>query len=191
MEIPLYIRPKLRYLCSLMKEHKSIPKHYQKFLDNDFIFRTKEKVNLMPSKDCCCNVNKYLEVKETDSMGKGVFAREDIKEGTYLGCYLGEYVLYIPCSSFEETMYYFSTAIHNYAVDGKNMLRYFNHSDDHNVDVLDVIHEGDIHNGFFANKEIKKGEQLYINYGDEYWKKAEVFGYFKYEENPYLENYYP
>lgn len=188
MEIPLNLRPKLRFLCSSLIKEKPISKNYQKYLSDDFIFGSKD--NFMPSRECSVNLDKYVNILDTDFIGKGAFAREDIPKDTYLGCYLGEYVYDIVCKSFEETMYYFSTVFHNYAVNGKNATRYFNHSDDFNVSVMDVIHENDIHNGFYTNKDIKKGEQLFIDYGDGYWKKAEKYGYFKYEDDPYLNSEY-
>lgn len=187
MDIPLYLRPRLRYLCSCLRAGKPIPKHYFKYLSDDFLFSSKD--NMMPSKECSIQLERYVEILETENMGKGAFAKEDIPENTYLGCYLGEYLDDTPNKTFEECMYYFSTVFHNYAVDGKNITRYFNHSDDFNVSVMDIIHEDDIHNGFYTNRDIKKGEQLFIDYGDGYWKKAEDSGYFKYEEDPYLQYY--
>lgn len=187
MNTPLYLKPKLRFLSSLLREGKTIPKYYQKYLSNDFIFRTQREKRFIPIKECCEPLKTLIEIKETENMGKGVFAKVNIPEGTYLGCYLGDYVLDIPCKPFEETMYYFETAFHNYAVDGKNETRYLNHSDCNNVDCYDIVHENDIHNGFFAKQEIKEGEQLFIDYGEEYWDKANFYGHFKDEDDPYDE----
>ena len=42
----------------------------------------------------------------------------------------------------------------------------YNHSDDYNVD-YDQTQENTM--VYTANRDIQKGEELYISYGDDYW----------------------
>lgn len=97
----------------------------------------------------------YFYVQDSGIHGKGLFAKDDIEEGEYLGTYDGpevdeddSHVLWVE----EEDGRWASR-------DGKNMLRYLNHSKLPHAEF----------DGFdlFALKNIRVGEEITIDYGEE------------------------
>ena len=88
--------------------------------------------------------------------GNGLFALLDFEKDQYIGTYAGiqttendTYVLWVYDDNDE------ANAL---AVDGKNLLRYLNHSKKPNT----VFYDFDL----YANRAIKQGEELCFDYGE-------------------------
>jgi len=105
------------------------------------------------------NLNKELEkifyTKESGIHGKGLFARKRIKKGAYMGEYDGPtvidngmHVLWVEEDDEQWT-----------GCDGKNMLRYLNHSQQPQAEFV----------GFdlYALRDIFVDEEITIDYGEE------------------------
>ncbi len=98
--------------------------------------------------------------------GLGLFAEEDIKKGDFVIKYEGEL---IPSKEAEKlkTRYLFEID-ENWTIDGsdrKNTARYINHFCKPNLEA--EVLAGEI--VFFALRDIKKGEELGFDYGQEYF----------------------
>ena len=109
-----------------------------------------------PPYDNFMSVYKLTFVNDSGIHGKGLFAKVKIEKGTYLGEYLGpvaktngSHVLWV----YEE-----DGAVSGRS--GRNKLRYLNHSNDSCAEF----------DGFelFATCMIKAGEEITINYGDDW-----------------------
>lgn len=101
------------------------------------------------------SVYKLTYVTDSGIHGKGLFARADIEEGAYLGEYEGpvakrngSHVLWV----------YDDDGVVGRS--GRNKLRYLNHSNDSSAEF----------DGFelYATRKIKTGEEITINYGDDW-----------------------
>lgn len=101
------------------------------------------------------DLEQYFYVKESDIHGKGLFAKIHIEEGTYLGTYHGPEVeddgMHVLWAELEEDVWT--------GRDGKNMLRYLNHSKNPCAEF----------DGFelYAIAPIQPSEEVTINYGEE------------------------
>lgn len=100
-------------------------------------------------------LDKFFYAKESGIHGKGLFAKKKIKKGTYMGEYDGPtvkdngmHVLWV--EEDDETWT---------GRDGKNLLRYLNHSTDPQAEFI----------GFelFALRDIHADEEITIDYGEE------------------------
>jgi SET domain-containing protein len=103
----------------------------------------------------------------------GLFTNEDISQGQLIGEYLGEIVF---SDSMTNTDFAFKlpVTIDNrvLSIDAKNYgneLRFANHSDRPNVRANFIVVNGQFRLVFVAKKNIKAGQQLFINYGSDYW----------------------
>jgi SET domain-containing protein len=110
--------------------------------------------------------NKLL-VKKSPVHGYGVFAQKDIKRGE-----LVEQCCCLVFDSKEECLidYAFAFGRKSTVLTGFGCL--YNHSDDHNLN-----HELDMQNRimtFKARRAIKKGEELFVNYG-KYWFRSRAY----------------
>ncbi|HBS27206.1 MAG TPA: SET domain-containing protein-lysine N-methyltransferase [Gammaproteobacteria bacterium] len=101
-------------------------------------------------------LKKLFIVKNSSIHGKGLYARKSIKTGAYLGTYNGPetedngmHVLWVE----EEDDYWIGR-------DGKNLLRYLNHSEDPcaEFDGFDL----------YAIRKIQPKEELTIHYGEDF-----------------------
>jgi len=126
----------------------------------------------------------------SQEVGYGVFATEDIEEGQMIGEYTG-----VICTTRQMTKRDGKQAAdyawdypknpkivdeHGHCIKKSkelsvdafhegNFTRFVNHSYYPNVMVLDVPYNNQWHVIYVAFKPIKKGEQLFVNYGKEYW----------------------
>lgn len=126
----------------------------------------------------CPNTEEYCEIFKTDSMGDGVKAIVNIPPNTVIGCYLG-------CINKETTnwKYAFAYGLQNYVVDGydkKSMMSIVNHSRNPNLSIDYEFHvingKKQCHIVFITNKHIFEGDELYIDYGEDYWDYARKIG---------------
>lgn len=125
-----------------------------------------------------------------DVVGYGVFATENIAKGQFIGEYTG-HVHQIKTKSIAiagnandtnlmrevrvKNVALFTYAFHYLdmlSVDAKvagNFTRFVNHSYNPNLDIEIIMHKNTRHVVFIANQPIKKGQQLFIDYGIGYW----------------------
>lgn len=99
-------------------------------------------------------------------VGKGLFAAADIKKGAFIAEYTGKK---IPTKVADEldTRYLFELD-KDWTIDGEdesNLARWINHSCDPNAEA--ETHDG--HILISATKRIKKGQEITIDYGEEYY----------------------
>ena len=98
---------------------------------------------------------KLFYVEDSEIHGKGLFARKDIKKGTYLGEYMGP-------ETTDNGMHVLWTEDENggwIGRDGKNALRYLNHNTKPCAEFDDYE--------LYAVKTIKQYQEITIDYGEE------------------------
>lgn len=109
---------------------------------------------------------RFVVKKAKTGLGKGLFAAADIKKGEFLLEYTGKKV---PTATANEmTTRYLFEIDDEWTIDGStrsNTARYINHSCDPNTEA--EIRDG--HIMIDALKDIKKGEELTIDYDLEYY----------------------
>jgi len=131
----------------------------------------------------CCMAPLYIK-KIDDTLGYGVFAAENINKGDFIGEYTGVVQIADKLSEEEDEIsgyetdytWYYLDELENgpdLEINGRlegNEMRFINHSPDSNLDVEHTLHNGQWLIFFTAARDIKKDEQLLINYGDQYWE---------------------
>lgn len=143
-----------------------------------------------------------VSIEPAGSAGHGVFAKSDIRAGTFLGEYTG--VVKVPSDAefreaARETLaqsmgrlqrdgdreshaigyhpYPDQSAVWLSTIDGKeagNHTRFVNHSFEPNVDIGYVFLDGSWHAILVANQDIAKGAQLAFDYGAGYWNQRQI-----------------
>ncbi|MEM1283744.1 MAG: SET domain-containing protein-lysine N-methyltransferase, partial [Chlamydiota bacterium] len=113
-----------------------------------------------------------------NTLGYGVFADTSIDENNFVGEYTGLVRQLYRCSSdpnaycFHYPTRFLSMKI--YVVDALhegNILRFVNHSDIPNLIPVCMVDRGLTHIAFMTTRRIQEGEQLTIDYGENYWKR--------------------
>lgn len=108
-----------------------------------------------------------FEIREIGgAKGKGLYALKDFEFGEYLLDYTGKKIT-TKLADTLDTKYLFELDA-EWTIDGEaesNTARYINHSCDPNVEA-DVVGERIM---IHAARDIEKGEELLIDYGDEYF----------------------
>ena len=109
--------------------------------------------------------------------GRGVFAEQNIAEFSYIGEYAGivrkrKRIL----DKGNDYVFGYVAAEHDtpFVIDARssgNFVRFVNHSENANLISRWVEVDGLCHVILFANRLIRKGEQLSYNYGPLYWRK--------------------
>lgn len=184
-------RPKIHLLGKIVKNRKNYSKkRLEKILDKDFL---QQYENI----DCnireCANSQDKVEIFDTIDMGKGIRAKIDLKENEEIGCYYGE--LKMNCDK-GDWKYGFAYALKGFYIDGEkgSYMSYTNHSDNPNVDVIWGMHNVGINNElhliFRVNKYVKKGTELFIDYGEEYWEFAKTQGIIKTGKQTLITDYF-
>jgi SET domain-containing protein len=141
----------------------------------------------------CYPSSDILEIFDTVDMGKGVRAKESLYKGQRLGCYMGEIkhnsekskdwrynFAYVESKklcfldSRDKKLEEFFIFLKDFYIDGKDesLICYMNHSSKPNVKIIWEKHCDEIHIVFVANQIIDEGEELFIDYGEEYWNYA-------------------
>jgi uncharacterized protein len=111
-----------------------------------------------------------------DVMGWGVFADVDLPENTFVGEYTGIVRrLYRSCPDHNGYCFHYPTKFWSwnyFTVDSLqegNAMRFLNHSDHPNLKPYCFIDRRLLHMCFLSACGIKKGEQLFYDYGKDYW----------------------
>lgn len=101
-------------------------------------------------------LERFFYVQESSIHGKGLFARTSIEDGCYLGTYAGYEAeddgMHVLWAEMEDGEWK--------GIDGKNMLRYLNHSAEPCAEFC----------GFelYAIRDIAPDEEITIHYGEEF-----------------------
>lgn len=116
-----------------------------------------------------------------DEMGYGVFANQDLPEGTYIGEYTGlvrhlirgqqdynAYSFHYP-TRFWSWNYFIIDAMHE-----GNELRFLNHSNQTNLKPMCLVDRGLLHMAFLTNQSITAGTELTFDYGIDYWRHRQM-----------------
>ena len=122
---------------------------------------------------CPCDTEYLCETFDTEKMGIGVRALVNIKPETVIGCYMG-CIRKCGEASWE---YAFEYGLKGYVIDGsdkRSIMSYVNHSNFPNLNIDYIFHIVNgikqIHIIFRTNQYIYSGDELYIDYGEDYWK---------------------
>ncbi|WP_028973979.1 SET domain-containing protein-lysine N-methyltransferase [Spirochaeta cellobiosiphila] len=118
-----------------------------------------------------------------DGMGYGLFCEKDMRNGDLLGVYTGvvqealaEVALNKEKSKFTtDYAWDYPDQLEGYpemeinALHKGNELRFVNHSFTPNCDVEHTLYKGVWQLLFLANQDIPKGQEFFVDYGDDYW----------------------
>lgn len=120
-----------------------------------------------------------------DTIGYGIFADADIKDGQFIGEYTGivlnsNMLVSIPYFSMKyvwniNTPERYPDFTNILYVDGRkkgNFTRSINHSFDPNVKALCIFEDKEWHLIYIACKAIAKDQQLLVDYGQGYWRNS-------------------
>jgi len=119
--------------------------------------------------DSCKNIKKQLlEVRKSDIHNKGVFANYDIKKDTLIE--VAPFLKLKDKSAVNDYVYLYTVNNTYCFVLGAGSI--YNHSKNHNVDFY--VDEKNNNFEYYANRDINKGEELFINYGEAYWTTRSI-----------------
>jgi len=108
----------------------------------------------------------FLEAKESNIHGKGIFTTVDIPEGSIIMIIAGEAISGDECERREElgNVYIFWNGDNYIDVENTDKIKYINHQCDYNCEVGD---RDEFSLFLIAARDIKAGEELTIDYGYE------------------------
>ncbi|HEV8052622.1 MAG TPA: SET domain-containing protein [Parachlamydiaceae bacterium] len=120
-----------------------------------------------------------IYIKWIDStLGYGVFASEDIAAGVFVGEYTGVVRrLYRKHPDQNPYCFHYPTkfwSLKTCTVDSMhegNITRFINHSNKPNLQPICAVDRGLLHLVFLAGGDIKAGQQLTFDYGEDYWMR--------------------
>ena len=110
--------------------------------------------------------NTQLEVRETLATGRGLFACAPISSGDFIIEYTGKRITTLEADT--HTGRYLFEVDDDWTLDGDtkdNLAKYINHSCEPNTEA--EVEDG--HVNMYAARDIQAGEELTIDYGDEYF----------------------
>ena len=109
-------------------------------------------------------------------MGYGLFTEEDIKKNTSIGEYVGVVrQLYRYKGQQNPYCFHYPTkfwSFNYFVIDAErqgNLTRFLNHSDNPNLKPICVVDNKILRLFFITNTDIKKGSQLFFDYGKDFW----------------------
>lgn len=106
--------------------------------------------------------------KSKPGLGHGLFASRDIQKGSLIAEYKGKRISTLYADTLK-TRYLFEID-NEWTIDGSsrdNVARYINHSCEPNAEA--EIHDGRVY--ILATRDITEGEEIGIDYGDEYFEE--------------------
>lgn len=144
-----------------------------------------KKVLYIPSSKCLT-----IKTATNPVMGKGVFAKTDLKAGTIIGLYLGEEktidfehhtingkILGVKKTTKADSSYFYNLSnnkqsiyLRQSVVDAKyagNEIRFINHKKNGNVMAIGLSKKPDIY--MQITKDVSAGSELFFDYTEEYW----------------------
>jgi len=175
---------KIKILIKTIRKKDILPDYYLKKLDSTF----KSDINKIKNGPVveCADTDNLCEVFNTPNMGRGVRVKRDLVKNLRVGCYIGPIIQDKDYTNDENWKYQFQYIFKNSSIDGsteESIMSLLNHSDKPNCDVEYEIHMingiEEIHLTFILNKDVKKDDELYIDYGRQYWEHAAKLGIYK------------
>ena len=124
----------------------------------------------------CPGPHQDLEVKDAGEKGKGLFATEDLKRGTCVGCYLGLIIsdAYSKGYSHDSSSYCMEFKHSGMIIDAftqGTIVRFANHSTHPNAEIQWEVHGGAFHPALRLKRLVQAGEEICFNYGRKYWAR--------------------
>lgn len=116
------------------------------------------------------NANKkpLIEVRKSKIHSKGVFANYDIKKGELVE--KAPYIVIKDKNAVKDYVYFYTKNNTICLVFGYGSI--YNHSNNHNVDFY--VDPNNHYFEYYANKDIKKGDELLVTYGSDYWTSRRI-----------------
>lgn len=112
----------------------------------------------------------------SDKVGYGLFAEEEISEGSYVGEYTGivrknDRRYFEPLNNYCYEYPVDDEIGRSFVIDATqgNLTRFINHSSKPNLKPIHIFYEGYYHLIFIALCQIQKSEELSYDYGESYW----------------------
>ena len=130
--------------------------------------KTKRKIHILNEVDFEINPSSI------EGIGLGLFARQTIHKGDHIGDYTGK-ILTDKIANSDKYCHskYLLWVCKDHWIWGEgrlsNYTRYVNHSDEPNAEIVTTVRWKKAR--FRAIKRILAGEEVFINYGDEYWEE--------------------
>jgi len=191
------LRAKLNFSSKIIKKKtRYSDKLLNHIFENDFL-KNLDKIKEKGIKSCV-NTDEICEVFLTPNMGRGVRAKTFIPEKTNIGCYIGELMHNDRNEEEDIWKYSYHYIFKKYFIDGSSgdsITSFLNHSDKPNVTDTFELHEvndyEEIHITFYTTCDIHQGEELFIDYGDGYWKYSEKQGIRKDSRQRLITEYFP
>lgn len=165
--------------CAVFSESCQILRHLTKYDLNDYSegIYYYEKLNRQYGAYLSFHYMAPVYIKWVSNVvGYGLFADQDIRKGAFIMEYGGEVLKrstnatwswsYPSRSGFWDSQMSFSLAANEYG----NEARFANHGDNPNMRIELIYSDGTWRLAYIADREIKKGDELFINYGPGYWK---------------------
>ena len=161
-------RPFARSLDMMEKLKKQVRKYKGKWnLENHLAERYKKYLGK--------KLPYALEIKWVNAkIGNGVFAKEAIKKGAFLCEYVG--LITDEKQLDPENRYVFNLTVGDdetgFVLDARfsgNVARTINHADDPNGEAITIFVDGIPRVVYVARRDIKIGEEICVDYGQEYW----------------------
>lgn len=109
-----------------------------------------------------------------EKVGWGAYAGRDFKKDEYIITYTGQF---INKSLQKDRSYSMQSGLEGIILDSKyyrNLASFINHSENSNVESTCIFHKGIELAVILATRDIEKGEQLLLNYGEMYFKKNDA-----------------
>jgi len=160
---------------------KKVLKRHRKALKKDQIDRRQKWLGAYWQKDIFEPKLNKVEIKWIDEIkGNGLFAKQNILEGSFIGEYGG--VIRKPNAQLDKSNSYCFDYPLNFFVSTKllidaqlcgNITRFINHSYKPNLISTMAFYNGVNHIVFLANRDIEKGEELRYDYGPNYWSERD------------------
>ncbi|MFZ4772545.1 MAG: SET domain-containing protein-lysine N-methyltransferase [Chlamydiia bacterium] len=159
-----------RSLRNLYELKKATRKHMRKWeLENHLIKKYAKYLGKKSPVD--------LQVRWiSPTMGNGVFVNEPVKKGAFLCEYTG--LITHEDKIDPDNRYVFNLMVGDdetgFVIDARhsgNVARTINHSDKPNVEAVTIFIDGQPRVVYTAFRDIKKGEELLVDYGEDYWHK--------------------
>ena len=115
------------------------------------------------------------------TLGHGVFAKQALAAGEFIGVYTGvvrcRRAFYQTATDYSFTYPQILPSFYWLAIDAEdsgNETRYINHSDQPNCEAVRALWDNIFYIIVRTHQPIARGEQLFFNYGPEYWRKRDT-----------------
>jgi len=163
-------------ICEVIKNKDEYDENYLKENCDSYFYSELIKNNIPKKSYPCPNSEEYCEIFHTLDMGRGIRAKKSILKNTKIGCYIGVLKHKNDIKKEDEWRYNYQYAINNYIVDDSNnhsIMSIMNHSSNPNVTIFFHLHRvnnlDECHIVCITTRDIEINEELFIDYGEEYW----------------------